>query len=121
MNFIDQVYVALIYVGSELTKNIHIFMGAILAMTISYLKTSRDKKPQNWAENLLCGIFAGIALTGISIIQYFMQLTIVGHELELPIYFVTGIVAGWIAWHGTEDTVRFLKNLKDKRNDSNKE
>ena len=35
MNFIDQVYLVLIYVGSELSKNVHTLMGAILAVTIS--------------------------------------------------------------------------------------
>ena len=52
MNFIDQVYTALVYAGSELYKHIHIIIiiitGVAVAMTISFLKASKDGKKQNW-------------------------------------------------------------------------
>ncbi len=121
MNFIDQVYVALIYVGSELYRHIHIVMGVVLAMTISFLKTSKDKQSQNWGENILCGIFAGIALTGVTVIQFFIDLWFnlpVG--MVVPTSLIVGIVAGVIAWHGTEGTINLIRNFKrEDSNDSN--
>ena len=48
MDFIDQSRIGLIYAGSELYKHIHIIMGVALAMTISFLKASKDGKKQNW-------------------------------------------------------------------------
>lgn len=120
MNIIDQVYVVLIYVGSELSKHLHILMGAILAMTISYLKTHKDGRAQNWGENMLCGIFAGIALTGLSLVQYAVVSTFnVPAGITVPTTFIVGVVSGAIAWHGTEGTVRFLKSIRgDKHNES---
>ena len=120
MNFIDQVYLVLIYVGSELSKNIHTLMGTVLAVTISYLKTHKEKRKQNWSENLLCGIFAGIALTGLSIIQYAITRTFgLPEDVTVHTTFVVGIVSGAIAWKGTEGTVRFLKSIRGvKHNES---
>lgn len=120
MNFIDQVYLVLIYVGSELSKNVHTLMGAVLAVTISYLKTHKEKRKQNWGENLLCGIFAGIALTGLSLIQYAITSTFnVPSGVTVPTTFVVGVVSGAIAWKGTEGTVRFLKSIRGaKHNES---
>ena len=120
MNFIDQLYLVLIYVGSELSKNVHTLMGAILAVTISYLKTHKDGRKQNWSENMLCGIFAGIALTGLSLIQYAIISTFnVPEGITVPTTFIVGVVSGVIAWHGTEGTVRFLKSIRgDKHNES---
>ena len=122
MNFIDQVYVALIYVGSELYKHIHIIMGVVLAMTISFLKTSKDKQSQNWGENILCGIFAGIALTGITVIQFFIGLWFnLPEGMVVPTSLIVGIVSGVIAWHGTEGTINLIRNFKGgDSNDSNK-
>lgn len=122
MNFIDQVYVALIYVGSELYKHIHIVMGVVLAMTISFLKTSKDKQSQNWGENILCGIFAGIALTGITVIQFFIGLWFnLPEGMVVPTSLVVGLVSGVIAWHGTEGTIKLIRNFKrEDSNDSNK-
>jgi len=120
MNFIDQLYLVMIYVGSELSKNVHTLMGAVLAVTISYLKTHKEKRKQNWGENLLCGIFAGIALTGLSLIQYVITQTFnIPEGVIVPAAFVVGVVAGAIAWYGTEGTVRFLKSIRgDKQNES---
>ena len=119
MNFIDQVYVALVYVGSELYKHIHIIMGVALAMTISFLKASKDGKKQNWGENILCGIFAGIALTGITIIQFFVTL---GFNLPkgmiIPTSLVVGVVAGVIAWHGTDGTIKLIRELRSSKDGS---
>ena len=113
MNFIDQFYLVLVYAGSELSKNMHTLMGAVLAMTISYLKTHKEGRKQNWSENLLCGIFAGIALTGLSIIQYVITRAFgLPEGVTVPTTFVVGVVSGAIAWQGTEGTVRFLKGIR---------
>ena len=120
MNFIDQVYVALVYVGSELYRHIHIVIGVVLAMTISFLKSSKDQKPQNWGENILCGIFAGIALTGVTVIQFFIDLWFnLPEGMIVPTSLIVGIVSGVIAWHGTDGTVRLLKSIRGDKHDEN--
>ena len=119
MNFIDQVYVALVYVGSELYKHIHIIMGVALAMTISFLKASKDGKKQNWGENILCGIFAGIALTGITVIQFFIVLRFnLPEGTVIPTSLIVGIVSGGIAWHGTDGTVKLIRELRSSKDGS---
>ena len=116
MNFIDQLYLVLIYVGSELSKNVHTLMGAILAMTISYLKTHKDGRKQNWSENMLCGIFAGIALTGITIIQFLVELWFnLPEGMVIPTSLLVGIVSGVIAWHGTDGTVKLIRELRSSK------
>ena len=97
----------------------HVLVGGIMATTISMLKTAKDGKKQNWSENLLCGIFAGIALTGLSLIQYAITSTFnVPEGITVPTTFVVGVVSGAIAWKGTEGTVRFLKGIRgDKQNE----
>lgn len=113
MNFIDQFYLVLIYIGSELSKNVHILMGAILAMTISYLKTHKEQRKQNWGENFLCAIFAGIALTGVSIIQKLVVLTFPYlADIIIPTSLVVGMVSGIIAWHGTDGTIKLISKFK---------
>lgn len=119
MNFIDQVYVALVYVGSELYKHIHIIMGVALAMTISFLKASKDGKKQNWGENILCGIFAGIALTGITVIQFFIVLWFnLPEGMVIPTSLLVGVVSGVIAWHGTDGTVKLIRELRSSKDGS---
>ena len=119
MNFIDQVYVALIYVGSELYKHIHIIMGVALAMTISFLKATKEKKEQNWGENILCGIFAGIALTGITVIQFFIVLWFnLPEGMVIPTSLLVGIVSGVIAWHGTDGTIKLIRELRSSKDGS---
>ena len=119
MNFIDQVYVALVYVGSELYKHIHIIVGVVLAMTISVLKSSKEQKPQNWGENLLCGIFAGIALTGITVIQFLVELWFnLPEGMVIPTSLVIGIVSGVIAWRGTDGTVKLIRELRSSKDGS---
>lgn len=121
MNFIDQFYLVLIYVGSELSKNAHILMGAVLAMTISYLKANKAAHPQNWGENFLCGIFAGIALTGISIIQTLLVLTFPYlADIIIPTALVVGVVSGVVAWHGTDGTIKLIKSFKRKESNGSK-
>ena len=122
MNFIDQVYVALVYIGSELYKHSHIIMGVVLAMTISFLKSSKDRKEQNWGENILCGIFAGIALTGITVIHFFVGIWFnLPDGTVVPTSLIVGTVSGVIAWHGTDGTIKLIRDFKGRdRNDSNK-
>ncbi|QNO11466.1 putative holin [Acinetobacter phage Aristophanes] len=121
MNFIDQVYLVLVYTWSELSKNAHVLMGAILAVTISYLKTHKEKREQNWGENLLCGIFAGIALTGVSIIQKLIVLAfpyLAG--IIIPTELVVGMVAGIIAWYGTDGTIKLISKFKRGKDNGSK-
>lgn len=121
MNFIDQFYLVLIYVGSELSKNVHILMGAILAMTISYLKTHKEQRKQNWGENFLCAIFAGIALTGVSIIQKLVVLTFPYlADIIIPTSLVVGMVSGIIAWHGTDGTIKLISKFKRGKDNGSK-
>lgn len=122
MNFIDQFYLVLIYVGSELSKHAHILMGAVLAMTISYLKASKERQQQNWGNNFLCCIFSGIALTGVSVIQKLVVITFPYlADVIIPTSLVVGVVSGFIAWHGADGTIELIKNLKRRdRDDSNK-
>lgn len=54
---VDQIYVALVYAWTLVTEAKHILLGVTIAMTVAILKASRDKRPQNWGENLLCGVF----------------------------------------------------------------
>lgn len=122
MNFIDQFYLVLIYIGSELSKNSHILMGAILAMTISYLKTHKEHRKQNWGENFLCAIFAGITLTGVSIIQKLVVLTFPYlADIIIPTELVVGMVAGIIAWHGTDGTIKLISKFKRGKKDGTNE
>ena len=121
MNFIDQVYLVLVYTWSELSKSVHVLVGAILAVTISYLKTRKEGREQNWSENLLCGIFAGIALTGVSIIQKLVVLAfpyLAG--IIIPTELVVGMVAGIIAWHGTDGTIKLISKFKRGKDNGSK-
>ncbi len=95
-------------------------MGVALAMTISFLKASKDGKKQNWGENILCGIFAGIALTGITVIQFLVDLWLnLPKGMVIPTSLVVGIVSGVIAWHGTDGTVKLIKGFRSsKHNES---
>ena len=86
-------------------------MGVALAMTISFLKASRDKREQNWGENILCGIFSGIALTGVSVIQsLIVQWLNLPEGTSVPTALIVGIVAGFIAWHGSYGTIDLIRN-----------
>ena len=97
-------------------------MGVALAMTISFLKASKDGKKQNWGENILCGIFAGIALTGITVIQFLVELWFnLPEGMVIPTSLLVGIVSGVIAWHGTDGTVKLIRELRSSKDneDSN--
>lgn len=124
MSLIDQIYVALLYLGSEIYNHVHVFVGGIMATTISMLKTAKEGKQQNRWENALCGVFAGIALTGLSLIQYVITVTFnLPEDMVIPTTFIVGLVSGAIAWHGTEGTVNFLKGIggtkREENSDSN--
>lgn len=120
MNLIDQIYVALIYMGSEIYNHIHVIVGGIMATTISMLKTAKEGKQQNRWENILCGVFAGIALTGLSLIQYVITVTFnLPEDMVVPTTFIVGLVSGAIAWHGTEGTVNFLKGIRGTKREEN--
>ena len=94
-------------------------MGVALAMTISFLKASKDGKKQNWGENILCGIFAGIALTGITIIQFFVTLGFnLPEGMVIPTSLLVGVVSGVIAWHGTDGTVKLIRELRSSKDGS---
>lgn len=120
MNIVDQIYIALIYLGSEIYNHVHVFVGGIMATTISMLKTAKEGKRQNRWENILCGVFAGIALTGLSLIQYVITVTFnLPKDMVVPTTFIVGLVSGAIAWHGTEGTVNFLKGIRGTKREEN--
>lgn len=94
-------------------------MGVALAMTISFLKATKDKKEQNWGEHILCGIFAGIALTGITVIKFLLELWFnLPAGFVIPTSFLVGMVAGVIAWHGTDGTIELIKEFRSSKDGS---
>ena len=97
MNYIDQVYAALIYVWTEydhLSVTVkYAIAGFLVAFTVSILKT-KEAGAVRWIESTLCGIFAGLTITG---------LTLLGVPIGL-----SGIVAGIIGYNGTKKTVAYL-------------
>lgn len=108
---VDQFSAALIYLWSECVQYKHIIMGVAITVTISYLKAARDKQPQNWGENLLCGIFAGIACSGLSVVSYFLSLILnIPSSLEIPTILVIGIVSGVIGMLGSHTVVDKIKS-----------
>lgn len=114
---IDQLYVALVYVLSELSKHAHIVVGGFLAMTISILKTAKEGRKQNISESILCGIFAAIALTGVGIITHLATLVFnIPEGVSIPPEFVTGFVGGLLGWYGTDRTIELLKGMKKGKN-----
>lgn len=96
---IDQVYAALIYVWSEYDHlSITIksaIAGFFIAFVVSILKT-HDNGDTRWGESTLCGIFAGLTITGLTL-------------MGIPLGFA-GIIAGIIGYKGTKSTVRYLHN-----------
>lgn len=111
MNIVDQVYIALVYIWSELDKMV-VGMG-LTAYIVAVLKGERKHR-----EALLCGVFAMIAGTALTLVATFLGLA--------PDNFaVSGggsLVAGAIGWYGT---VRTVDKIEDKfggsKDDSNKE
>lgn len=100
MNIVDQVYMALIYVWSELDKMV-VGMG-LTAYIVAVLKGERKHR-----EALLCGVFAMIAGTALTLVATFFGIA--------PDNFaVSGggsLVAGAIGWYGT---VRTVDKIEDK-------
>lgn len=94
MNIVDQVYMALIYVWSELDKMV-IGMG-LTAYIVAVLKKERTHR-----EALLCGVFAMIAGTALTLIA-----ALFGFSPDN--FAVSGggsLVAGAIGWYGTVKTI----------------
>lgn len=111
MNTVDQFYAALIYIWSEVTAYKHILLGVVITMTISVLKAARDGKPQNWGENLLCGIFSGIACSGLTIMSWLIQKVFnIPTGMEIPAIFVVGVISAFIGMIGTVRIVEYLRN-----------
>ena len=99
MNIVDQIYMALVYVWSELDKMV-LGMG-ITAYVVAVLKGERRHR-----EALLCGVFAMIAGTALTLIASFLGMS--------DNFVVSGggsLVAGAIGWYGT---VRTVDKIEDK-------
>lgn len=112
MNIIDQVYVVLIYVWSGLDKMV---VGAVLTSMIVAILRMKKAGKFSWAEALLCGVFCGIALMGLSFLG---SLTGIAVPAALSAS-AAPVIAGAIGWYGTEKTVRYVENKIGGSNDSN--
>ena len=112
MNIIDQVYVVLIYVWSGLDKMV---VGSVLTSRV--VATLRMKKAGKFslAEAILCGVFCGIALMGLSFLSSFTGI-VVPAALSAS---AAPVIAGAIGWYGTERTVRYIENKIGGFDDSN--
>lgn len=124
MSNIDHLYAALVYVWSEIVGYKHIILGVSIATTISILKAIRDGKGHNWGEHLLCGIFAGIACTGLTILTWLIQSIFnVPSGMEIPSTFVVGIASGYIGIMGSREIIRDVRRAskKEKSDDSDSE
>ena len=109
MNIVDQVYMLLIYVWSEVDKMV-IGMG-LTAYIVAVLKGERRHR-----EALLCGVFAMIAGTALTLIATFLG-------MQPDNFMVSGggsLVAGAIGWYGTDRTVSKIEDKIGVSDDTDK-
>ena len=106
MNIVDQVYVGLVYMWSQLDK---VIVGAaITAFVVAVLRMRKQGKIV-WSEALLCGVFTTIALTGATFLIALLGLPSEGWVNALANGGST-VLAGFIGWYGTERTVGYVEN-----------
>lgn len=106
MNIVDQVYMALIYIWSELDK---VVMGsAATAIVVAVLRMKRLGKVK-WAEALLCGVFAAIAVAGASFIISLMGIPPDGLLNDIA-QGGKHVLAGFIGWYGTDRTMSYVED-----------
>lgn len=103
MNIVDQVYMLLIYVWSEVDK---VAMSAGLTAFVVAVLRMRKHGKVIISEALLCGVFACIAITAI---------TFIGMMLGVPPDNIIAqgggsLIAGAIGWYGTERTVGYVED-----------
>lgn len=106
---VDQFYMALVYVWSELDKLV-LGMG-VTAYTVAVLKGERKHR-----EALLCGVFAMIAGTALTLIA-----SIMGFQPDN--FAVSGggsLIAGAIGWYGTVRTVDKIEDKLGGKDDTDK-
>lgn len=106
MNIVDQFYVSLIYIWSQLDKAV---MGAAAtAIVVAVLRMKRLGKVK-WAEALLCGVFAAIAVAGASFIISLMGIPPDGLLNDIA-QGGKHVLAGFIGWYGTDRTMNYVEN-----------
>ena len=113
MNMVDQIYMGLIYLWSEVDKLI--VSSAATSMVVAVLRMKK-RGHIAWAEALLCGVFSALILYGFGFIS-----TVTG--ITAPNGLSTGaaqLIAGAIGWYGTERTAKFLEDKIGADNDTNK-
>lgn len=116
MNIVDQVYMALVYVWTELDKAA--FSAGVIALVVAVLRMRKRGKVV-WSEALLCGVFATIAIVGM---QFILQ--IIGVPADGWLSTVTNggatVVGAGIGWYGTDRSVGFIEDkIKGDKDDSN--
>lgn len=112
MNMLDQFYAVLIYVWSGLDKMV---VGAVLTSIVVAILRMKKAGKLSWAEALLCGVFCGISLLGLSFLGSLTGI-VVPAALSAS---AAPVIAGAIGWYGTEKTVRYIENKIGGSDDSN--
>lgn len=106
MHIVDQIYVGLVYMWSQLDK---VIVGAaITAFVVAVLRMKKLGKVK-WAEALLCGIFAAIAVAGASFIISILGIPSDGLLSEIA-KGGSHVLAGFIGWYGTDRTVGYVED-----------
>ena len=117
MNIVDQVYIALLYVWSELDKAA--VTAGIISVVVAILRMRKRGKVV-WSEALLCGVFATIAIVGLQFIVAVIGIHADGWVATATHGGSTVIGAG-IGWYGTDRTVEFLENKVGGRDEQDTE
>lgn len=113
MNIVDQVYMALIYVWSELDKAA--VTAGIISVVVALLRMRKRGKVV-WSEALLCGVFATIAIVGMQFIVAVLGIPVDGWVATVTQGGSTVIGAG-IGWYGTDRTVGYVENKLGGKNE----
>jgi len=103
-----------IYAWSHLDKTI---VSAMLTAVIVAVLRMKKAGRLSWAEAILCGVFCGIALLGLSFIGSLTGI-IVPTALASS---AAPVIAGAIGWYGTERTVKFIEDKVGKDDPNEKE
>ena len=106
MYYVDQIYVGLIYVWSQLDKAV--LGAAATAIVVAVLRMKRLGKIK-WAEAMLCGVFAAIAVAGASFIIALMGIPPDGLLNDIA-QGGKHVLAGFIGWYGTDRTMSYVEN-----------
>ena len=118
---VDQFYVSLVYLWSELDK---IILGSMLSsFVIASLRTHQQGKV-DFIEATLCGIFCMVILLSLHFLAPILTGAMlgVGVHVEVPSEVTVGVaqlVAGVVGWYGTTRVVKYLEDKVGGSSDSN--